>query len=448
MNGTILQGSPALTFYKFNIDSRLTEPGELFIAINAERNGHDFIPHALEKGALGAVISQPQTLSNKDIALIRVKDTLEALQKLAKEVLAEYPVRVVGITGSIGKTTTKEFSCSLLARNYNVLKSMGNFNNHLGLPLSLLNLTEKHEVAVLEMAMRAPGEIIDLTRIAPPDIAVITNICPVHLQFFESLEAIALAKREILDGIKKDGLAILNGDDSLVRKIVKDWKGQKLFFGFSSKDDIRALNIQKSGWKGMSFELGYGQRQEKIRFPFLYESYLYNLLAACAVSFGLSVPFDNVLTQIKILKPFSMRGDVIHLKGGITLIDDSYNSNPKGLEFILKGIADLPSKRKVAVLGDMLELGEKQTEYHILAGTQVAKWGYDILVTVGSLALHMAEGALASGMKGTQIHSYKNSDEAAEKIGSLIKKGDLVVVKGSRGMKTEKIVERLKLKGS
>lgn len=447
-HGKILQGSSSLTFHKFNIDSRFTEPGELFFALIAKRNGHDFVPHAIEKGAAGAVISQPIFSPDKNFAIIQVDDTLKALQELAKKVLLEHKVHVVGITGSIGKTTTKEFTSSLLSRNFKVLKSEGNFNNHIGLPLSLLKLTKKHEVAVLEMGLSAPGEISTLTQIAPPDIAVITNVYPVHLQFFCNIEEIASAKKEILEGIKKQGTAVLNGDDPLVKKIAKDWKGKKLFFGLSKENHIRAQNIQKTGMKGISFELVYGKKQKKINIPFLYLSHLYNFLAAAAVASVFSVSLEDIHLLTKTLKPLSMRGTLSRLKNKIILIDDTYNSNPAALELALKGLAGLPSKRKVAVLGDMLELGEKEIDYHIQAGKQVSTWGWDILVTIGPLSQHMAEGAISSGKKRDQIFSFEDSEEAAENIWFLLEEGDLVLVKGSRGMKTEKIIERLKQKGS
>ena len=448
IDGKILQGSAAHTFHTFNIDSRLTEPGELFFALIAERNGHEFVHSAVRKGASGAVISQKIAAPNRDTAFIQVRDTLEALQKLARKVLSEIPVKVIGITGSIGKTTTKEFTFGLLSRKYKVLKSEGNFNNHLGVPLSLLKLTDKHEVAVLEMAMSAPGEIRALTHIAPPDIAVLTNIKPVHLQFFKSLNEIALAKKEILEGTKKDGTAVLNRDDSLILKIAKDWKGKKLYFGLSEGCDIRAHNIQKMGWDGMSFDLVYGKAKAKVHVPFLYESHLYNLLASAATGYALSVPIEDILVQLKSLRLFSMRGILFHLKNNIKLIDDSYNSNPAALESALKGLKSLPAKRKIAVLGDMLELGKKEVEYHFQAGKQAAQSGWDILIAVGPLSRRMAEGALSAGMREDQMFTFKDSEQAAKEIGPLLKEGDLVLVKGSRGIHTDKIVKELRQKGS
>lgn len=447
INGLILQGSPSLTLSKFNIDSRLTEPGELFFALVANRDGHDFVLDAVKKGAAGAVISKRISLSEKNIGLVKVEDTLQALQKLAKKVLTEHKAKIVGITGSTGKTTTKEFSSSLLSASFNVLKSEGNFNNYLGLPLSILRLNNKHEVVVLEMAMSSAGEIRTMTQIAPPDISVITNISPVHLQFFKSLDEIREAKKEILEGMKAGGTAVLNGDDPQIKKIARDWKGEKIFFGFSPESNIRAQNIRKQGFKGMTLEFIYGQKQKRIHFPFIYESFLYNFLAAAAIAYALSVPLKNILEQIKTLKPFPGRGILIPLKRNIKIFDDSYNSNPKALEAALRGLSDMPSKRKVAVLGDMLELGKKEAEFHRQAGEQVVKWGWDLLITIGRLSASIAEGAISAGMNINQVHSFQDSEEAATKVWSLVEKGDFILVKGSRKIRTEKVVEKLKSRG-
>ena len=447
IEGTILQGSESLSFNRFNIDTRLTEPGELFFAITADRNGHDFVPSALQRGASGAVISQNVTVDDTGFALIQVKDTLDALQKLAAKVLREHSLKVVGITGSIGKTTTKEFTSCLLSKKFNVLKSEGNYNNHLGVPLTLLKLRKDHEVAVLEMAMSNPGEITTLTRIAPPDIAVITNINPVHLQFFKSIEEIALAKKEILVGTKKDGTAILNGDDELVLKIAADWKGKRILFGLSDKCDIRAQNVRKGGWDGLSFDLIYGEKKAKTSIPFFYESVLYNFLTAAAAGYALALPLESLLSQVENLKPLPMRGVHICLRENIHLVDDCYNSNPAALESALKSLAELPAQRKIAVLGDMLELGEKEVQFHFRAGEQVAETRWDILMAAGPLSAHMAEGASSAGMSKERIFHFPDSEAAAKEIWSIVKEGDLILVKGSRGMKMDKVVDELKSKG-
>jgi len=445
--GKVLQGSPSALFRTFNIDSRLSRPGDLFFALIAQRDGHGYISDAVQKGASGAVISQNIAPPNPDVALIMVSDTLQALQNLAQKVLSTHTARVVGITGSIGKTTTKEYAASLLSKSFKVLKSEKNFNNHIGLPLSILRLQESHTIAVLEMGMSAPGEISQLTQIAPPDIAVITNINPVHLEFFKDIEEIAKAKKEILDGLKPAGTAVLNGDDPLVRKIGKTWRGAKLFFGLSQDCEIRASNIKRMGFQGLSLDLFYGDRKDRIHFPFFYTSFLYNFLAAVGVAYAFSTPVEDLLQQIQTLRFFPMRGELHRLKNDIILIDDSYNSNPAALESVLKDLAELPAKRKVAILGDMLELGKQEVDYHLQAGKQVKDKNWDILVTIGPLSRHMAEGALFAGMRKEHVFSFGDSKEAAENIGSLLKAGDLVLVKGSRGMKTDKVIERLRKKG-
>ena len=442
--GRISQGDPSLRFSSFNIDSRLSQPGELFFAIVAKRNGHDFVHDAFSKGARGAVISQDIPPAGPAFALIRVPDTVAALQALAKSVLAEQAPRVIGITGSIGKTTTKEFTAALLSPCFRVLKSEGNFNNHLGLALSLLKLQPGHEAAVLEMGTSSPGEIRELTRIAPPDIAVITNVNPVHLEFFHSLEAIASAKKEILDGAKEDATAVLNGGDPFVQKIAQEWRGRRLSFGFSPACDIRASGIRKLGADGMTFELHLEGRAKRVRFPFFYEEYLSNLLAAVGAGHALSLPFEAMVDEIPRLTPFSGRGGLIQLDHGLQLIDDSYNSNPKALEAALKGLASLPAERRVAVLGDMLELGPAEADFHRQAGRQVAANGWDLLLAVGPLARHIAEGAGAAGLPRARVLTFTTSDEAARSISTLIEDGDLILVKGSRGIKIERVVERLK----
>lgn len=446
--GKILQGSPSLVFQKYSIDSRCTAEGELFFALVAERNGHDYVRHAVEKGASGAVISQEIAPVNKEFGLVQVNDTLIALQDLARWALSEQPLPVIGITGSIGKTTTKEFAASLLSSRLKVLKSEGNYNNHIGLPLSLLNLQGWHEVAVLEMGISTPGEIAVLTRIAPPDVAVITNINPVHLQFFQSIDEIAIAKKEILTGMKEGGIAVLNGDDPYVTKLANDWGGKKIFFGLSEECDIHAKNIQRSGLEGMSFDLCFGQGEGKMFIPFFYTSYLYNFLAAVAVASVYSISLDDIRARAKSLKTSEMRGNLMRLKRNIVLIDDSYNSNPAALASVLKDLGEATAGRKIAILGDMLELGEQEVDYHVRAGTAVKNSMWDALITVGPLSRHMAEGALSAGMRRDRIFSFEDSDKAAEAIWPLIKEGDLILVKGSRGMKTEKIVKKIKQEGS
>ncbi|MBN1274549.1 MAG: UDP-N-acetylmuramoyl-tripeptide--D-alanyl-D-alanine ligase [Candidatus Aminicenantes bacterium] len=448
MKGKILQGNPAVFFNRFNIDSRLTEPGELFFALVAERDGHDFIPEAVSKGAAGVIVSRDIPLPANGTAVVQVNNTGEALQRLAAGILPEYDVKIVGITGSTGKTTTKEFAASLLAQNFNVLKSRGNFNNLIGLPLSILELTPEHEIAVLEMGMSTPGEIKRLTEIAPPDIAVITNIGPVHLEFFKGLEHIAQAKKEILNGTKKTGTAVLNGDDPLVRSISREWKGRKLLFGFGKDNDIRAENIEQRGWKGMSFDFLFGTWKGRLEAPFIYENSLLNFLAAAGTALALGLSPEEISWNMENFRPFSNRGGIVSLPGNITLINDSYNSNPRALESVLRTLSGLQAGRKVAILGDMLELGPSGKKFHLQAGENVVKWKWDILVTIGPLSRFIAEGAKKAGMVTDHIFMFETAEKAADKIKSIIQDNDLILVKGSRGIQTEKIVAGIQKKGS
>ena len=445
MKGTVIRGNPERLFNAFGIDSRMTKPGELFFAIRGLRDGQAFVADAQAKGASGAVVSAAEGFGplDADFALIRVADTTAALQNLASGVVKDYNPRVVGITGSVGKTTTKEFTASLLGRKYRVLKSEGNFNNHLGLALSLLRLEKEHQVAVLEMAMSAAGEIRLLTRIAPPDIAVITNINPVHLAFFDSLKAIAQAKKEILDGAKKSAKAVLNADDPLVTDMVKGFRGDTIAFGLSEGCVIRAESITFQGLDGLRFTLKYGSRRAEIRLPFLTEGYLQNFLAACGAAYAMTLGLEEIVARSAELKPFSRRGSVHRLSRGIVLVDDSYNSNPRALVTALRGLGRLPSKRKIAVLGDMLELGPQETEFHIQAGQETVAAGWQWLVTVGPLCRSAARAARQAGLDPGHVLSFDDADEASRAIPAMLRPEDLVLVKGSHGMRMDNIADSI-----
>jgi UDP-N-acetylmuramoyl-tripeptide--D-alanyl-D-alanine ligase len=446
VKGALLQGSPDLCFERYNIDSRLTQPGELFFAIQAERDGHAYVPDALSRGAAGAVISRSIPPQPGETALIRVKDTLGALQSLAKQAASVFRPRVVGITGSVGKTTTKEFAAQLLALAFpnSLLKSDGNFNNHLGLPLTLLRLEKNHKIAVLEYGMSAPGEISTLTRILAPDVAAVTNVRPVHLEFFPDLGEIARAKEELLEGASPQGMAVLNRDDPFVRSMADRWRGRLCTFGLSEGCTIRADHITSLGWDGLSFNLVYGTQSLPARLPFHNRGQLYNFLAAAGIAWAFEVPLECVVNGGERLKAFDKRGRVQLLGQNIHLIDDTYNSNPAALEAALHGLADLPGTRKLAALGDMLELGDDAAAFHRKAGELVAALGIDLLFAVGPLSRHTAEAALKpGGMDPGCVHSFERAQEAAEPIEAALKPGDVILVKGSRSIRMETVVEKL-----
>jgi UDP-N-acetylmuramoyl-tripeptide--D-alanyl-D-alanine ligase len=445
--GTILQGSPELSFASYGIDSRLIAPGGLFFAVPGQRDGHDFVADAAGRGAAGAVVTRPVAVPDPAFGLVRVGDTVAALQALAHEVLVRRPARVVGITGSVGKTTTKEFTAALLSPHVRVLKSEGNYNNYLGLALTLLRLESGDEAAVLEMGMSAPGEILALTRIAPPDVAVITNVSPVHLQFFAGLEEIARAKKEILDGAKPGAAAVLNGDDPLVMEIAAGFAGRKIVFGRGPSADVRAEDVVPLGYAGYEFTLRYGGESGRVALPCVNGAAVDNLLAAAGVCRAFGLRLEEVRPAIRDLKPIAMRGTVVETGRGVRLYDDSYNSNPRALEAALAGLAALPAVRRVAVLGDMLELGPDEAAFHRRAGETVVRTGWDVLVAVGPLAAHIADGAAAAGMDPAAIHRFADAGAAAAAITGIVREGDLVLVKGSRGMKTEAVVAALRAGG-
>jgi len=444
--GEILQGSPQSRFHHYNFDSRQTVPGELFFALQGARDGHHFVPDACHKGAGGAVVSQSIDGLPPSFGLVRVRDPLQALHAIARQVLRETATKVVGITGSVGKTTTKEITATMLATRYRVVKSEKNYNNEIGLPLTILQITAEDEVAVLEMAMRGPGDIKRLTEIAPPDVSVLTGIHPVHLEFFPSLEAIAAAKQEILKGTKESGTAVLNGDDPLVMKVASIWQGKRRLFGFSPECETRAVAVEPLGYEGFRVNLQINQTRFEVKFPFLYEAFIYNLLAACSVAHLFSVSGEEMAAAAAGLKPESGRGELTLLNPGVHLVNDTYNSNPRALEEALRSLRKLPARRHLAVLGDMLELGPEAPRFHELSGKKLVDFGWDFLVTVGELSIEIARGAVKSGLNPKNCLSFSSPQEAAAALDEILAPGDLVLVKGSRGMKLEIIVDYLKAK--
>ena len=442
--GVLVQGPPDRRFRSFTIDSRRAGAGDLFFAIVSARDGHAFVADAAERGARGAVVSRPVEGLPPDFVIIRTDDTVRALQALGRAALQIRLRRVIGITGSVGKTTTKDFTARVLAGRYNVLKSEGNFNNHLGLALSLLRLEAAHTAVVLEMGMRAPGEIRALTEIAPPDVAVITNINPAHLETLGTIEDVAAAKWEIVAGLKPGGTAVLNGDDPAIRAVSAGWIGRVLRFGLGDGCDLTARNIERRGFAGLAFDLQAGRQAVRTELRFLTEGFLYNALAAAAVAYALNTPLPDIAAAVSDLRPAPKRSEWIALGQGVILVDDSYNSSPKALDNALRGLGTLPAGRRVAVLGDMLELGPEQARYHAEAGRTAAATGWDMIVTVGPLARGLAEAARAAGLAADRIASFDTSEEAAAALPAILHPADLVLVKGSRGVRTELIVEAVK----
>ncbi|MGB4704619.1 MAG: UDP-N-acetylmuramoyl-tripeptide--D-alanyl-D-alanine ligase [Candidatus Saccharicenans sp.] len=443
--GRLLQGRPDVPVLSYIFDSRQAAPGALFFALKDKRDGHEFVRDAMEKGAVAACVSEEVSGLTPDFGLIKVDDTLKALQTLAARVLDHSQMKVVGITGSVGKTSTKEFTARLLREKFRVLKSPGNFNNQIGVPIAILSMTGSEKVAVLEMGMSQPGEIRKLTRIAPPDVAVITAVAPVHLEFFGSLEGIARAKREILEGARPGALAVMNGDDLVLRNMAAGWTdGRTIFYGSGPDCQVRAENLQHLGLAGISFNLIFNGEKTELRVPFLNRALVWNLLAACAVARTFGLKLEEILPALHDLPQVEHRGQLLELKGGLKLYDDSYNSNPVALKAVLESLGSVQTGRKIAVLGDMLELGPEELRFHREAGRTVAETGWNILVTVGQRARSMAEGACEAGMPEEAVFSFDEALSAAEWLKRFLQPGDFLLVKGSHGLALERIVELLK----
>jgi UDP-N-acetylmuramoyl-tripeptide--D-alanyl-D-alanine ligase len=387
-------------------------------------------------------------------ALIILDDTLAALQTLASAVLKEWQGDVIGITGSLGKTTTKEMTAAMLARAGRIIKSTGNLNNEYGLPLSVLKMesdgkrASDFDYAVLEMGMNHKGEIARLTRIAPPKVGVVTVVAPAHLEFFRSLDEIAEAKAEMVDGIVTGGVAILNADDDRVAAMAQ-MRGDivSLMFGIERPADVIAREIQAEGLSGSRFVLATPRGEIQVRLPLAGRHNIYNALAAATVADRYETPLDEIVAALEETRAQKMRGEVVHFREAFTLIDDSYNSNPQALLGMIRTMFDNPEcKRRIVVAGEMLELGELGPEIHREAGRSMAALGIDKLIGVRGLARQIVEGARNAAMSDEAAVFVETPEEAAEVLVREARAGDLILVKGSRGVKTEIVVERMKRK--
>jgi len=431
----------------YSIDSRTIRPGELFFAVKGERmDGHDFVRQALEKGAVGAVVAREMlselTLqvapTQSEPALISVEDTLQALQALAKSVRRLWAGPLIGVTGSSGKTTTKEAIAHVLSSRFHVLKSEGNFNNHFGLPLMLLKLEPEHDAAVVELGMSHPGEITALAQIAQPETGVVTNVAPVHLEFFSSVAEIARAKYELIESLPPGGTAVLNADDEYVSQFGRDFKGRVIMYGFAPTATVRAENVESLGEKGSAFDIVLGDRREPATLPLVGSHNVHNALAATAVALERGLTLSEVVSSLASLAPGDKRGQVVRM-GNITVINDCYNSNPKALAAMVDTLAAMPARRPIVVAGEMLELGAQGEAMQRESGKHIAAKGIDLLIGVRGLAAHMVEAATQAGMSAEFVAT---SEEAGKWLAAETREGDVVLLKASRGVKLEKALER------
>jgi UDP-N-acetylmuramoyl-tripeptide--D-alanyl-D-alanine ligase len=424
-----------------SIDTRTLRPDELFVAIVGPRfDGHAFLEEAARKGALAAVVHRDLE-APAGLPLVRVQDTTRALGDLGRHRRLEADLPVVAVTGSVGKTTTKDMTAALLATRGPVLKTEGNLNNRYGLPLSLLRLRPEHTAAVLELGMSAAGELRELSAIAQPDLAVITRVSAVHLEFFDSLDAIAAAKAEILEGLRPGGAAVLNGDDERVRRIGERFPGRVIWFGRDGRFEASAESRRGTGF-GMRFWLRVGGRRVDVALPLAGPHFVSNFLAAAAAAHALGISPDAMAEAATHLAPARHRGEVTRLGEGVVLLDDCYNSSPDALEAAVVALSLLPGRRRLAVLGDMLELGPAASALHRESGRSLAD-RVDAVLAVGELARHFLDGALEGGSLASSLHAFPDAESAAQAVRTLVQPEDAVLVKGSRGVHLEKVVDAL-----
>jgi UDP-N-acetylmuramoyl-tripeptide--D-alanyl-D-alanine ligase len=426
----------------YSIDSRTVSPGELFFAVKGERlDGHDFVAAALERGAVAAVVRKDQLHRFPgNVKLLPVTDTLIALQNLATAVRKLWGKSLIGVTGSAGKTTTKEAIAHVLASKFRVLKSEGNFNNHFGLPLMLLKLELEHDLAVIEMGMSHAGEIRALARIAHPDIGVVTNVAPVHLEFFDSLAGIARAKYELIESLPSNGAAVLNADDEYVSQFGRHFKGKVIKYGTSIGADVRAENVQSNGADGSEFDIVVAGTREHARLPLIGDHNVLNALAAVSVSIASGIKVSEAVAALSTLKPPDKRGQVLQL-GNITVINDCYNSNPKALRAMVDALSAMQATRRIVVAGEMLELGTEGEALHRESGQHIAEKKIDVLLGVRGLAHALVDGAKQAG---TRAEFVAAPEEAGEWLARETQNGDVVLLKASRGVKLEKALDTWK----
>ena len=442
MHGTLASGDPAAVWSGAVLDSRKVSGGELFFALRGEKSdGHLHVAQAFERGAAAAVV-HGEAKAPADATLIRVADSYAALHALTRAIRAEVPRRLVGITGSVGKTTTKELLALMLAQRFRVAKSPGNLNNLYGFPVALLGVPEDTEWMVAEMGMSTPGELGAISELARPDVAVFTAVRAVHLEFFGTLEAIAEAKAELLRGLVPGGLIVANADDAQVVRIAKRHAaahGNRIvWFGLGADALVRAEDVVPTDdGSGTRFTLVAPDVRQPVVLPLLGRHNVENFLAAAACALELGVPASAIARSTGAAAPAAGRGVIHRLANGAVVVDDSYNSNPAAVERALAAAAVIPGRRHWAVLGDMLELGEGGPEMHRACGEIARSLGFAPVVGVGALSRSTVAGAAEAG------DWQPDAAHAAPHAAGLLRSGDVVLVKGSRGVGLEVVVQAL-----
>jgi UDP-N-acetylmuramoyl-tripeptide--D-alanyl-D-alanine ligase len=437
--------SSAILPEKISIDSRTLRKGDLFLAIKGPRfDGHNFLKNCWKKGGLGAIVSEDISSPSPNFFLIQVRDTLQALEELARFHQGRLSPLLVGVTGSNGKTTVKEMIWQILSQKYPTLKSPGNFNNQIGAALSLLKLSPRHRFAVLEMGMNHAGEIARLASLIEPTIGVIANIQRAHFGFLGGLEGIKEAKAELIDYLntREGSYLVLNADDPWTPELERRARSRLITFGLIGRAGVRASRIR---WNEsyLDFQLSYEERKQAIHLPLPGKYNLANVLAASAVALILKVPLEDIAQALFEFQPLPHHFH-IQMQRGFRIVDDSYNANPDSMREALDLFKRMRGKRKIAILGDMMELGEKSSLFHGEVGQHLARLGMDAVFTLGDLAREVAEEARRRGLDDS--FSFTDKEELVEELLPYLREGDCLLIKGSRGMRMEEIVEKLRIR--
>ncbi|MGE0084617.1 MAG: UDP-N-acetylmuramoyl-tripeptide--D-alanyl-D-alanine ligase [Desulfococcaceae bacterium] len=449
--GKLLSGNPESVFSGISTDSRTISEEELFVAISGEHHdGHNFIPDVVGRGGKGLIISGAKIgelfhkeWENRSVVCIAVEDTLRALGALAAFRRMQSGVSLAAITGSNGKTTTRQMTAAIISKYYHTLSTSGNFNNEIGLPLTLLRLEPGHEWAVVELGMNHPGEIGRLTRICIPDVGVITNIGPAHLEGLGSVEAVAHAKGEMLSSMSSDTVAVLNADDPACMKLAARCTQEIITFGLSEEAQVRALDVKRKGME-ISFILEISPEMAEVCLHTPAAFMVHDALAAAAAAYGAGLSAKEIAPCLSDFRPAERRMNIFQTAGEFCIIDDTYNANPGSVKAALNTLADLKGKnRGIAVLGDMLELGKQSETLHKEIGMFCADAGIDILFLTGKQKEHAAAGAQERGMNRKQIFTGSR-EEIIKSLKEILQPGDWVLIKGSRGMKMELIPDTLR----
>ena len=431
----------------YSIDSRTIGAGELFFAVTGERlDGHDYVAAALADGAVGAVVSNGWLVPAEvdETKLLKVAEcencVLSALQGLAHAVRREWGGRVIGITGSAGKTTTKEMVAQVLSAKFKVLKSAGNLNNGFGLPLQLLRLEAEHEVAVIEMGMNHAGEIAALAKIAKPDWGVVSNVAPVHVEFFaDGIVGVARAKYELIQALPKDGVAVLNGDDEFVREFGRGMGERAVLYGTGDDVAVRAVHVAEMGVEGVVFTVEAQSERASVQLQMLGRHNVLNALAAIAVGLRSGMSLGECAAAVGEIRAGDKRGEIIVWRGA-TLINDSYNSNPRALDAMVDALIAMPAERHIVVAGEMLELGAAAAELHAECGRRMAERGVGVVVGVRGAAKGLVEAARLGGVEAVFVDG---AEAAGAWLQDNVRAGDAVLLKGSRGVKLERALEAM-----